>query len=854
MQIINQQYSIFILGLFLMMSLCIQGTSYCQDLSVGEDRTVRLVYFLPNDRPYRAIAVQKMKEQIILIQSFFAEQMQSHGYGEMTFSFETDDQGEPMVHRVDGRHPDNSYGYVAAEKNEIEERFNLNKNVYLIVSDKLSASAGGYGSRLGKEGGAAYISGAFLEGSGWRAAAHELGHAFGLLHNFSSEEYLMSYGTLTALSACAAELLSVHPYFNPDIPSGGKQSTIAITSSLKYPGDSESVSIQFELSDSVGLHQVSLSRSSVLVACLGLDGKKNAEGIFDYDGYFGNDQKFKKLSSSINHNMQIQVVNTDGNTRTKSFVLKEIGGNLENKKPVFAEERSTSREVAENTPEGVNIGEPVSATDFDKDKLDYSITGDDRNSFSINRRTGQLKTKEALDYETKKTYSVEVIARDANPGGRAIISVTIFVTKESDDVDSLNNAPVFTEGNSTVREVAENTPEGVNIGEPVSATDADDDTLTYTLLGEDAKLFTINTTNGQLQTRKPLNYESKNTYIMLVVAKDAKHFDSITVTVNVIDVAESHEITVSEIMFHSNEGKLPQWIELYNPSNIDKVNLKDWEVVIKNKTGDNVSLDLTFSLDENHIVPQGTFLIVTKEGRSSHNFLVQNLNGEYDDLLLSEEGFYLKLLNNEGELVDEVGNLITNDANPELAWSLPISVTDEGARASIIRRHDKRIRRSGTEASGWISAIDTKLATHTTTYYYYGNATDIGTPRIRSGGALPVTLSSFRAEQTDVGVIITWETESEIENAGFNILRSETKTDNFKVVNPKIIQGSGTTGERHTYTWKDTTAKTNIVYYYRIEDISYAGVQRQLATVRLKMPVSAENRRLLKWATLKRFD
>ncbi len=76
---------------------------------------------------------------------------------------------------------------------------------------------------------------------------------------------------------------------------------------------------------------------------------------------------------------------------------------------------------------------------------------------------------------------------------------------------------------------------------------------------------------------------------------------------------------------------------------------------------------------------------------------------------------------------------------------------------------------------------------------------------------LPVTLSYFRAERTVEGVAIRWTTESEIDNAGFNILRSRTKDGTFKVVNPTLIEGAGTTGERHTYTWIDTTAKPDIV-------------------------------------------
>ena len=124
---------------------------------------------------------------------------------------------------------------------------------------------------------------------------------------------------------------------------------------------------------------------------------------------------------------------------------------------------------------------------------------------------------------------------------------------------------------------------------------------------------------------------------------------------------------------------------------------------------------------------------------------------------------------------------------------------------------------------------------------------------LKAGGEpLPVSLSHFRAELTDAGVVLRWVTESELDNAGFNILRSETKNGAFKIVNPKLIQGAGTTSERQTYTWKDTTAKPNVVYYYRIEDISHAGVRKQLATVRLRGYVSAVGKLTTSWGDLKR--
>ncbi len=121
------------------------------------------------------------------------------------------------------------------------------------------------------------------------------------------------------------------------------------------------------------------------------------------------------------------------------------------------------------------------------------------------------------------------------------------------------------------------------------------------------------------------------------------------------------------------------------------------------------------------------------------------------------------------------------------------------------------------------------------------------------GDPLPVALSSFRAERTDKGVVLKWTTESEVDTAGYNILRSETKDGTFKIVNPKIIQGAGTTAERNAYTWTDTTAKPNTVYYYQIEDVSHAGVRKPLATVRLSggWLVSARGKLMTRWADVK---
>ena len=212
--------------------------------------------------------------------------------------------------------------------------------------------------------------------------------------------------------------------------------------------------------------------------------------------------------------------------------------------PVFTDGDSTTRTVAENTTSGTNIGDPVAATDADNDVLTYGLSGTDAASFSIVSTTGQLQTRAALDYETKASYSVTVSVSDGN-GGSGSITVSINVTDVNERPPrapkTLNSAPIFTEGDSTTRTIAENTASGENIGAPVAATDVDanNDTLTYTLGGTDAAAFSIVRTTGQLQTRAALDYETKPSYAVSVSVSDGNGgSDSITVTIDIRDVPE----------------------------------------------------------------------------------------------------------------------------------------------------------------------------------------------------------------------------------------------------------------------------------------------------------------------------
>ena len=108
-----------------------------------------------------------------------------------------------------------------------------------------------------------------------------------------------------------------------------------------------------------------------------------------------------------------------------------------------------------------------------------------------------------------------------------------------------NRPPEFAAETDT-RSIEENTPPGVSIGVPVSATDDDEDTeefgntLTYSLGGTDAALFDIDPSTGQLITKAPLDAEATGggSHTVTVTVDDGENPQTQTVTITVTDVNE----------------------------------------------------------------------------------------------------------------------------------------------------------------------------------------------------------------------------------------------------------------------------------------------------------------------------
>ena len=348
-----------------------------------------------------------------------------------------------------------------------------------------------------------------------------------------------------------------------------------------------------------------------------------------------------------------------------------------------------------------------------------------------------------------------------------------------------------------------------------------------------------------------------------------------TIKEKVADLSNA-TITFSEIMLDTGprNQRLPQWIELYNSSMTQSVNLNGWKLTVENSATDEAittRVDATITLKSMTISPNQTVLIVTTTGRNSDakhfpRSRVVNLWTDKDhraalgtssrtEQVFSTVGLYLKLTDKDNKLVDEFGNLDgksrTRRETP--TWVFPMNEDNgDNRRSSLIRRYDDgEIEAKGTVADAWVLASKTNFA-NLIANTYYGNPDDYGTPGFRGGGPLPVSLSKFRPERLkDTGeIVVRWVTESELNNAGFNILRSEKRDSGFTKVH--FEAGKGTTSERQVYEWKDTTAtKPNVVYYYQIQDVSLDGKVTTLRTTHLRGNVTAAGKATTTWGEIK---
>lgn len=97
---------------------------------------------------------------------------------------------------------------------------------------------------------------------------------------------------------------------------------------------------------------------------------------------------------------------------------------------------------------------------------------------------------------------------------------------------------------------------------------------------------------------------------------------------------------------------------------------------------------------------------------------------------------------------------------------------------------------------------------------------------------LVVELASFEAQAYEDHVLVTWETLSEVDTAGFNLYRSKASGGPYSRLNPVLIPARGDILRGARYTYEDFTARGPATYFYELEDVDTLGRSTRQGRVR----------------------
>ena len=257
---------------------------------------------------------------------------------------------------------------------------------------------------------------------------------------------------------------------------------------------------------------------------------------------------------------------TLGGADAESFDIEESSGQLKTRAALdFETQPSYTVEVTAVDPSGTGATTTVTITVTDEDgkvtlpsaqpqigiELRATLTDPDG---SVSDTTWEWESSSdgstgwaVIEGATSDTYTPA--AADSEKHLRVTVSYTdghgTSKTAQAVFGDAVNSVPEFSARETGGRSVAENTATGENIGTPVAATDADNDTLTYTLGGADAGSFDIDESSGQLKTKVALDFETQPSYTVEVTAADPSGTGTgVTVTVAVTNVDEDGTVTL----------------------------------------------------------------------------------------------------------------------------------------------------------------------------------------------------------------------------------------------------------------------------------------------------------------------
>ena len=239
-------------------------------------------------------------------------------------------------------------------------------------------------------------------------------------------------------------------------------------------------------------------------------------------------------------------------------------------------------------------------------------------------------------------------------------------------------------------------------------------------------------------------------------------------------------------------------------------------------------------------MPAGT-LVNYSENEDSGDFINKDINFQFstsgDQLLIfqgdSDTPLFVYGLNIEGNAVWQA------DATSSNTSALPTGLIN-GTTACAVNEADN-VKYNGSTS---FSSRAECLSTVSNASNWSGSATRYDLTTF-SDFTLPVTLTDFSVEFNKNQPVLFWTTESEEDNLGWNIFRSENANgwseNNFICININLSPGMGNSTEPVHYTFSDEySVQEGHEYWYWLQSISTAQELELFGPVNLEIPLQGE--------------
>jgi hypothetical protein len=253
--------------------------------------------------------------------------------------------------------------------------------------------------------------------------------------------------------------------------------------------------------------------------------------------------------------------------------------------------------------------------------------------------------------------------------------------------------------------------------------------------------------------------------------------------------ASPGDIVINEVMqdpvaVGDSQG---EWFELYNTTSSD-IDIDGW--VIRDDAANLHAIDNGGSL----VVPAKGYLVLGNNADFATNggyhcdyeYGGFTLSNSDDEIVLEQGSVEIDRINYDG------GPIWPEPSGASMAWLGPPGENNDGTRWVI---------------EGVIS---------------YGDG-DWGTPGSKNtDSSLPVELSAFTGAYASGAIVLSWRTETEVNNLGFYVWRAPQEEGEYQSLS-ELIPGHGSSLEPHDYQYRDADIVLDTVYYYKLRQVDMEG-------------------------------